>query len=135
MLLLNLRILSPNLIKHLMKKPIGHFHNVILDKTGHLLAPISPRILKCITHNLLAAWTANQLEALHDIVRLPMLNSRIGVLLILPHDHHIHPRMFRPNIRGVRNAGTDVRIQPKSFASGHIQTLIPPALGSRNRGL
>ncbi len=62
-----------------------------------------------------------------------MLDPRIGVFLVLPNNDHIHPRMFRPNIRRIGNTGPDIGIQPKRLSRGHIQALVPTALRGSNR--
>ena len=134
-LLLNLPILRPNLIKHLMKKTISHLHDVVLNKAGDFFAPISPRVLKGITHNLLAAWTTNQFQTLHHIMSLPVLDARVGVLLILPNNHYVHSRVLRPNVRRVSNTGTNIGIKPECLARCHVQAFITATLRGRNRCL
>ena len=60
-LLLNLRVLHANLIKHLVKETISHLHDVILDKAGHLLPPIGSGVFKRVPNDFFATRPADQL--------------------------------------------------------------------------
>ena len=134
-LLLDVCVLGADLIKHLVKETVGHLHDVVLGKAGHLLATVGPCILERIPHDLLAARTRNQLETLGNVVGAPVLNTRVGVFLILAHDDHIHLGMLRPDERIVAQAWTNVRIQAERLAGGDIQGFKTSALRSGDRGL
>ena len=59
MLLLDVRVFGPDLVKYLMKKPVGHLHDIVLGEAGHFLAAVSPRIFEGVAHDLLATGTGN----------------------------------------------------------------------------
>ncbi len=52
-LIRNFRILGRDLIEDLVEETVGHLHDVVFGEAGDLLAPMLPRQLERIAHDLL----------------------------------------------------------------------------------
>ena len=135
MLLLQIGILGPDFIEHLMKKTVGHLHDIVLGKAGNFFAAIGPCIFKRVAHDLLTARPGDQFETLGDIIGAPVLDAGVGVLLVFAHNHHIHLGMLGPDIGIITQAGADIGIEPESLAGGDVERLETPALRCGDGGL
>ena len=133
MFVLNVRILGRDLSEDFMKQTVGKFHNVVFSEAGDLLAIVAASIFKCVAHNLFRSWARNNLQTLHDLIGLAVLNARVQILFILADDHDVHARMLRLDERMIRNAGPHVRVKSERFAHGHVQALVASTLRRRNR--
>jgi hypothetical protein len=60
-----------------MEQPIGQLHDIVFGEAGDFLAAISARIFKRVTIDFFASRPRNKLEALIDIIGLPMLNAGV----------------------------------------------------------
>src|SRR5260370_10492520 len=90
---------------------------------------MAPGILKGIADDLLAAGAADQLEALHHVVGLAILDAGIEILFVLTDDDHVHVRMFRIDKRVIGYTGTHVGIEAKHGARCDVEAFIAAPLG------
>src|SRR5262245_17470143 len=90
---------------------------------------MAPGILKGIADDLLAAGAADQLEALHHVMSLAILDAGIKILLVLADDDYIHVRMFRIDKRVIGNTGTHVGIETKHGPGCDVEALVATPLG------
>src|SRR5260221_13651116 len=90
---------------------------------------MTPGILESIMHNFLATRAANELKALHHIVGLAILNTRVEVFLVLTNDDYIHLRVLGLHKGIIGHAGTDVGVQAKGGADHNIKALVASTLG------
>ena len=132
-LLLNIRVLCADLLKHLVKQAIRHLHDVVFDHAGDFFAAIVFGIFKGITHDFLAAGARDELQALKHLISLSMLNASIQILFVFPHDHHVHLGMQRVHIRRIAHAGAHVGIQAHGFSHRDVQAFVAAARGRGNR--
>src|SRR6266568_1723989 len=98
-------------------------------EAGYFLAVMAPGILKGIADDLLAAGAADQLEALHHVVGLAILDAGIEVFFVLTDDDHVHVRMFRIDKRVIGYARTHIGIETKHGARCDVEALIAATLG------
>ncbi len=89
-LVLDIGIFRGDLIEDAVEETIGQLHDVVLHEAGDLLAIVAACILEGVANDLFAAGAADQLEALHHIVCLAILDAGIKVFFVLTHDHHVH---------------------------------------------
>lgn len=127
------RMLGGDLVKHPMEQPIGHFHNIVFGEATDPLNAPSGGQGKPITHQPFGAGAADQLQALHDLIGLPMLNPGVEVFLILPNDQQVKIGMLGGNNRVQRPAGADIGEETQAFPQGNIHAFIPAALGGGDR--
>src|SRR2546421_2816069 len=128
-------ILHRNLVEHAVEEAVGQLHDVIFHEAGDFLAVVAPGILKGVAHDLLAAGTADEFEALHHIVRLAVFDARVQVLFIFTDDHHIHFGVLGLYKGVVGYAGAHIGVQPEGCARGDVEAFVASALWRGNGGL
>ena len=134
-LVLDVGILLRHLVEDPVEETIGLLHDVVFRHTRHLLATVGTCVLERIPDDALAAWTRDQLERLNDFVRLLVLDSGVQVLFVLAHDHHVEQRIRRLDIRRVCFDRTHVGEHRQALAQRHVEALVAPTAGSRDRSL
>jgi hypothetical protein len=87
---LDLGVLGSDLLEHLVEETVGHLHDVVLGEAGDLLAVVAAGVLEGVADDALAAGSADELEALVDLVGLAVLDAGVEVLFVLADDHHVH---------------------------------------------
>ena len=125
-------ILGGDLVEDPMKETIGHLHDIVFGEAGNLLAAMFPRELEGVAHDLLAAWTRNQLEALHHIRTELVFDTGVKVFLVFPHDDHVHGRMLGLDEWVIRDARPNVGVEAEALARGDIQAFESATLWSGN---
>src|SRR5260370_25139021 len=90
---------------------------------------MAPGILKGIADDVVAAGAADELEALHHVVGLAILDAGIEIFFVLTDDDHVHVRMFRIDKRVIGYAGTHVGIEAQHGARCDVEALIAAPLG------
>ena len=134
-LFLDLGVLGTDLVEHLVEQAVGHLHDVVLGEAGHLPATVRARVVEGIAHDFLGARPRDQLEALIDLLGLPVLDAAVQVLLILAHDDQVHRRVFGGDERRIGAAGAHVGEQAERLADGDVERLEAAALRRGDRRL
>src|SRR5690606_22475397 len=128
-LLLDVRILGPDLVEDLVEKAVGHLHNVVLGHAGDFAAVVRPGVLKGVADDLLRARPADKLERRGHVGRLLVLDAGVGVFLVLPDDDHVHVGVLGRDERVVRHAWAHIGVKPQHLTGRHVEALVPAALG------
>ena len=128
-------VLLRHLIEHPMEQPIGHLHDVVLGHAGDLLAAVGTRVLEGVAHDFFAAGAGDELEALEHLVGLAVLDARVEVFLVLPHDHQVHLGVQRLHVGRVAHAGAHVGVEAQRLSDGDVQALEAATLGRGDGGL
>lgn len=72
----------------------------------------------------------DQLQALHDLIGLAVLDARVEVLLALADHHNVHADLLGHNERGVGRAGSHVGANsPSDLRMVTFRLLKPPSCG------
>ena len=101
MLFFNVWVLSPNLIENSVKKAIGHFHDIIFCEASDLTAIVGSSVLKSVANDLFTAGASDQLEALHDLGSLLVLDTCVEIFFIFSDDDDVELRMLCFYVREV----------------------------------
>ena len=131
--LLEVGILGPDLFEDLVEEAVGELHDVVFREAGHLPAGVAARVLEGMADDLFAARPADELQALDHVFGLPMLDARVEVLLVLAHDHDVHPRMKGSHEGVIGDARAHVGVKTERLPDGDVQALETSALRGRNR--
>jgi len=75
MLFFEVRVLGADFIEDLVKQAVGELHNVVFRETGHFFTFVAPCVLEGVANNLFGSRPADQLQALVDLVGLPVLDA------------------------------------------------------------
>jgi hypothetical protein len=118
-----------------VEETVGHLHDVVLREAGHGPAAVGPGIVEGVADDPLRARPGDQLQALVDLLRLPVLDARIEVLLVLPHDHHVHGRVPGGHMGRIGPAGAHIGEEAEPLPDGHVEALEAAALRGGDRGL
>ncbi len=111
-----------------MKETIGELHDVVFHEAGHFFAVVASGILEGIMDNLFATGTTDQLEALHHVMGLAILDASIEILFVLADDDHIHLGMLGVDKRVIGNGWAYVGIETKHGARRDVETFVASAL-------
>ena len=134
MFVFDVRIFSGDFVEDFMKQTVSQFHYVVFGETRDFFAIVSAGILESITNNLFRSRARDEFQTLNDLVRLPVFDASVEILLIFTHHHHIHRRVFSFDERMIRNAWAHIGVQAEHFANSYIQTLVAAALRCCYRG-
>ena len=95
--------------------------------------PMRAGVLEGVAHDALAARAGDQLQALHHLVALPVLDAGVGVFLVLAHDHHVHAGVAGIDEGMVGHAGPHIGVEPERLADGDVEALVAAALRRGDR--
>src|SRR5258708_17387315 len=93
---------------------------------------MAPGVFKGVAHNLFTTRSTYEFQALHHIVRFPVLDTSVEILLVLTNDDHGHRTMLVFDKWIIRDAGTHVCIQSKTHARRDVQAFIAAAFLTSN---
>ena len=116
-----------------MKQPVSKLHDVVFREAGDLLTAVSAGVFKGVAHDLFRTRTRNQLEALHHLLGLAVLDAGIKIFFVLSNNHHIHYRVLRFHEGVIGHAGPNVGIKAERLAHGDVQALVAATLRRGNR--
>ena len=128
MFILKVRIFRRNLIEDSVKQTVGQFHDVVFGKAGNFFSVMKAGVFKRVPNDFLRAGPRDQFQALDDLIRLTMFDTRVKILFILAHDHHVNAGIFRLDKWMIRNTRPHVRVEPERLPHRNIQTLEASAL-------
>ena len=128
----NIWIFFGNTVEGLVKQSVGLLHDVVFAHARHLLAAVGTGVLEGVADNLLTARHTHQLERLHHVGGLLVLNTGIKILLVLADDDHVDVWVEGLDVRIERLRWTHVRKKTQCLADRHIQTLVPASLRGSN---
>ncbi len=94
MLVFNIGILSRDFVEDFMEETVGQLHDVVFGEASHLFATVGSGVFECVTDDLFRARTTDELEALHHVDRLTVLDPCVQILFVFSDDHDIHLRCF-----------------------------------------
>ena len=77
MFIFNVGIFCRDFIEDFMKQTVSQFHDVVFGKAGDLLAVVATGVFESVTHNFFRAGPRNQLQALSNLLGLPVLNAGV----------------------------------------------------------
>ena len=133
MFVLDVRIFGGDLVEDFMKQTVGQFHDVVFGEAGDFLAVVTAGVFESVANDLFRAGPRNQFQALHDLIRLTMLDARVKIFFVFTNDHDVHARMLCFDERMIRNARANVRVETERLAHGHVKTLEAATLRRRDR--
>ena len=134
-LVLDVGVLGGDLLGDTTEQSVGQLHDVVLREDGDLPPTVGTRVLERVAGDALAARPGDELQALHDLVGLAVLDAAVEVLLVLADDDDVHARVTRRDERCVARAGPHVREESQRLPDGDVQALHPSALRRRDRCL
>ena len=77
--------------------------------------------------------TADELERLHHVGGLAVLDPGVQVLFVLPDHDQVHARMLGLDVRVVGHGRPHVGVEAQRHAGGDVQTLVAAALRGGDR--